>query len=1315
MLTDLKNSLNLSEDALTSLEQALQPFNELDSDFSDRLLCYLVDGDDEAVIEEVVTITHQQLTQQSQMTNPLAFFQSGIPALFLLSQSGNERLFAWLTDHPVSEPGFYARLSMMMCGLFGSEIHPAGAVHLPCLKDRLPQFLQMMTQYRRSLRHSLREEPLISADIVDALYVEAGEPAGALARVVYCADPKDYQQQSLANQAIKVKGFVDYSLQHASIVQEALQQPERDRRIHALQMLRQAEVPIETWVDAIATLAVSSSKKERESAADLLKQEAQAAMPLLQAKAESGSASERQHAVKLLWDLAGAEIQPFLESRLEVEKAAKVHSAIEQFLVTPTEAEITNENLSLPPLPEVQFDAPVPKSATNLLRQLADVFNQHGMESCKKLFQVLEVAYLSGQSDAVSNAIHSELNLTLNYASKKAVEDANQLFDEIKANPKLDKEETLQRFRAILDQHDSCKIITPSALTEAIQHGSYEDCWQHRCVGRSYQISRFNRHYGFDNEIKALFALSDLKPIHAIRLLILTGHLIINRDQYINYLLTHEGHDLLLLYRNHHPDQLKDLRELAAVLEALQISSYRIGIEILDVWGDSAFWRWGKDAIWPYFAERSQLLEDAFAPAVGDSWSTSYYTQKRQRKNAFRILKAFPQPPAQLLPLLWKLAFEGAKNEREIVQDCLNEFDETLDRVLAGLTDPNRDMRTIAAEWLGNRGDVAAIAPLKQALKKEKSDAAKDIMLRSLEKLGASVDEFLDRDNLLKDSQKLLQKGIPAALKWFPFNALPIVHWQDTGQPVATDIIKGLLLQCWKQKTPEPGPILKRYVEMWKPDEREVLGQFILESWIAHDTAPAHTPQEADQQAQKRAQQDFQYYQQYQQQYPNSTYYQVTYDELYQRYYNELLNQCLGSAIKEKGILAIAAACCGTRAIAPINHYLTTWYGMRMAQCKALLQVLAWTEHNSAIQLLLSVANRFRTKGIQKEAEKLVTELAERNSWSRDELSDRTIPTAGFDQGIEQSLDYGSRQFTLLLDADMSLVLKNPDGKVIKSLPAARKDDDPEQVKAAKKQLADSRKQLKQVLKMQRERLYEAMCTQRAWSFADWDTYLNQHPIVGRYCQQLIWAIYDGDVLVQTFRPLEDRTLTDADDEEVTPAADATVRLAHSCTLPADVIEAWQTHLADYEVPPLLQQFPASSYALPDDQQQTTELTDFKGYLIEAFQLRGLATKRGYTRGQTEDAGWFYDYRKSYTGLGIEAVINFSGNYLPEENRTVALIDLAFYRLPEDGESAYLYHRPKLSLSNIPPVLLSESWNDLQTMAHQGSGYDADWEKKVEY
>ena len=687
-------------------------------------------------------------------------------------------------------------------------------------------------------------------------------------------------------------------------------------------------------------------------------------------------------------------------------------------------------------------------------------------------------------------------------------------------------------------------------------------------------------------------------------------------------------------------------------LESLNLAPERIGTEMLHDQQNRGFWRWDSEAIWPYFAEHVHRIKDSIAIKIDTNW-WQRYESRGLRKNGIRVLKTFPQPPAQLVSTLWDLALEGSKDERVIAQKCLNTLEGTQARLLTTLFDPNRDMRIVAADWLGDSADKTVIAPLKQALQQEKSEAAKDTMLRSLERLGASMDEFLGREHLLKECQQLLRKGIPRTISWFPFADIPPVYWSDTGEAVDSDILKGLILKCFNQKKSEPGPILRRYVAMWQPDGREALGQFVLENGIA--------------------------------------------------------------STKEKGILAIAAACCGKDAVPPIKTYLKTWYGQRAVQCKTLLQLLTWIDDNSATQLLISVSDRFRTRGIQKEAEKLVNELAKRNGWSPDELSDRTIPTAGFDQGVEQTLNYGSRQFTLLLDANMSLVLKNPDGKVIKSLPTARKDDDADLVKAAKKQLSDSRKQLKQVLTMQQARLYEAMCTQRAWRFPDWDLYLNQHPIVGRYCQQLVWAIYDGDTLVQTLRPLEDRTFTNAEDEEVTPPPEAIIRLAHSCIIPFELTTAWQTHFADYGVMPLLQQFRASTYVLPEAQRRDTRLTDFDGYLIQAFQLRGLASKQGYTRGHAQDGGCFYDYRKAFSSLGIEAVIEFSGNSLPGEDRTVALTYLSFCRLPEETDAGYFYNPAQLPLEEVPPVLLSETWNDLQAISAQGSGYDPDWQKKVEY
>ncbi|MCG8365325.1 MAG: DUF4132 domain-containing protein [Pseudanabaenales cyanobacterium] len=1306
MMSDLKNLLNLSRDALELLEQALQTFCELDAELLPRLLRYVVDGNDETVVADLVSAKQQQLKQRQQnLQSHIQAVQFIAPVVHFSHVQTRNRLVddplnSFLSIVNISDAGFFCRLSQVWCSLFSGHIYASSSpVHPPPLKAQMPWFLQRVAPYSQT---ASKPVCAVTADIIDAMYVEAGEPAGTFAREVYILASNNYPQQLLVNCGVNLNGFITYTLKHASIVLEALEQPQRDRRIHALQVLIKGEVPIARFTEAIANLALSSAKSERELAAKLLQQDPQAAVPVLQTKAESGNSSERQQAVKLLWNLVGEEVRPVLESRLVVEKAAKVRSAIEQLMVTPTEGIVEQTTLTSAPLQQVEFNVPVPESAGDILEKIRDAFNQDRIQSCKSFFQYLKNLHNSSPQVNI---------LAMNNLSKTTADAIIELLDEIKTNPQLDEDEAQRQFSTIINQDDDQSNVILSNLTKTLQEGTYADCCNYPHAPGYYHLNHLQEN------IKTLLTLTEFQLIHVVRLLILMGRLVDKRyAQYSSFLLDHEGHELLLCYRQHHPE-CGDLRELAAVLECLHLSPDRIGDDILGAWGNSSFWRWGQEAIWPYFAERVYLLESVLSPNTGHNWESQYENRKR-RQNGFKVLKTFPQPPAELMPVLWNLAFEGPKTERAIAQDCLNDFGGTQTRILTALFDPNRETRTIAADWLGDRGDVTAIEPLKQALKQEKSEAAKDTMLRSLEKLGASVDEFLDRKNLLKDSQTLLKKGIPGILSWFPFTAAPTIHWHDTGEMVEPHILKGLILQCFKQKTPEPGPILRRYVALWWADEREALGQFVLQSWIAQDTAPAYSPEAADRLAQTQAQQQIQYYQQLQQRHPHTAganYSTPTYDELYQQAYNRLTHECIGSAIKEKGILAIASACCGGSAITPINTYLKTWYGRRTAQCKTLLQVLVWIEDNSAIQLLLSVANRFRTRGIQKEAEKLVSELAERNGWSRDELSDRTIPTSGFDQGVEQVLDYGRRQFTLLLDTDMSLVLKNPDGKVIKSLPAGRKDEDPDQVKLAKKQLSDAKKQLKQVLTMQRERLYEAMCTQRSWPFADWDRYLNQHPIIGRYCQQLVWAVYNGDALVQTFRPLEDRSLTDAEDEDVTPAPTATVRLAHSCTLSPEQIEAWQTHFGDYDVTPLLGQFHASAYVLPDAQRQDTELNDFAGHLIAAFQLRGTASKRGYTRGSAGDGGWFSGYHKTFSGLGVEAVISFSGNSLPEENRTVALTHLTFYQLPEETDSDYFYSRPKLTLGEVPGVLLSEIWNDLQTIAAQGSGYDPDWQKKVEY
>jgi hypothetical protein len=743
------------------------------------------------------------------------------------------------------------------------------------------------------------------------------------------------------------------------------------------------------------------------------------------------------------------------------------------------------------------------------------------------------------------------------------------------------------------------------------------------------------------------------------------------------------------------------LREVGAAFRASGLDSNLIAWSRLDsYWPWQGEFKWEPAAVWPYFLEHQEMLEEVFelrpkSLLVEDlAW-----LRPRRRSNALAVLEAFPRIPPRLQPKLWEIALGGGKTDRLSAQRCLEREPETTSRVIASLGEGKQEARALAAEWLARLGDMSALPALETALRKEKHDAAKGALMNALEALGAPVDQFLDRSGLIAEAAKGLQRGIPAGIAWFPFDRMPVVHWMDTGEPIPANVVTWLIVQAHKLGLPEAGALLRRYARQMGSTEAQALGSFVLEAWIAQDI-DLPTRQEVQGKAQQLAQQMLSYY-------PGKTLQEVT-----GMMVESLLNQPKGSAVGDKGVLAVAGACAGPAAVPLVGQYLKRWYGYRAAQCRALIQMLSWVDHPAAIQLVLSTATRFRTAGIRKEAEKQSQLIAERKGWTLGELADRTIPTAGFDENGELELDYGARRFVACLTDDLAIALTSEDGKPISGLPDPRAEESAELVSAAKAALSHARKELKTALKMQRERLYEAMCTERAWTFEDWDVYLHRHPIVSRYCRRLVWTARLGDSPAGTYRPVGDGSLTSSTDDAVTLPGNAVVRIAHASSTTEQEARAWSEHLAAYELQPLFAQFGRALFRMLPERVLETRVTDCLGHMLQAYKLRARATKLGYLRGQAEDGGWFYTYRKHFTTLGLEAVIEFTGNSLPEEDRPVALRSLYFAR-PREGANAYGPEN-ECALGEVPAVLLSECWNDWRSIAAEGPGFDPDWEKKVE-
>ena len=157
---------------------------------------------------------------------------------------------------------------------------------------------------------------------------------------------------------------------------------------------------------------------------------------------------------------------------------------------------------------------------------------------------------------------------------------------------------------------------------------------------------------------------------------------------------------------------------------------------------------------------------------------------------------------------------------------------------------------------------------------------------------------------------------------------------------------------------------------------------------------------------------------------------------------------------------------------------------------------------------------------------------------------------------------------------------------------------------------------------------------------ADWQRDYRDHPLMRRLIERVVWQGLDGDGnVVSAFRPTAEGELTDAEDNDVDLSSFTTLRIAHGATMEDAEAEVWATHLKDYEVKPLFTQFGRSLMRVEGKQAEETSITDRKGWVTETFKLRGVATKLGYERGMAEDGGWFHEYRKSFQGAGVTAVV----------------------------------------------------------------------------
>ena len=1215
-----------------------------------RAVSYVTEGNPESVLLEIAS--HQQAATEATL------------------------VYVYRGHNPVIEAGAAARKAFML----GAESVPH-----PMLKRyaiarnaiyqnrtyvnvaEVPGWLKMLVLETHSAFRGGWGEPcpvtqrIWSLPRIEACLAQTGEKPEALLFMLY--DPRDYS--GLSRVFLSSPSLKPYLEGHVDLVAATIDKLEPDGRVALIEELARLRLSIGIYFDLVYRIAIGSAKGPAKAAVTALR-----AAPLASIIEHTTVAfglkegASRRAAAELLALIAGRQAQPLLEAQLAAEPSKPVREAIAALLTQINAAPETG------PASVLATPDATPALAGSVILQAIDGSTI-----------IIPPAPAPPADTPLPRACMEPLLRAI--AAYNTGVDKNNREREAACKP-----EHMQYF-------NKTSLIDDDALDKAFKR--LNGAVQHVYLGNLMSMHTSNA-YGVPRTLQsAFFEQKQVTLWHAFRLAEITSdywntlpRLLASGDAGADVLarwLAAPGGDyrtLIQMGRTVRPELAGD-RTVRALMnrygsdddEPLELTLQYHILEHLDVFEES-------------FGVRPKAANDTIDEIA-----------------AMRLLGRLDKIPDRLLSPLLAIALGGSKVHRALARQLLKPARTIDEAIVARLVDTRKEIRATAAEWLAERAPAGAADAIARTLQKEKAELPRAAMLSALSRLGVDIGTYFDEKSLRKEADAGLAKATKS-LDWFPFTALPLLHWMN-GKVIDREIIKWWLTLADRLKDPGGNAMFELYLDRMQLSDAAQFGTFILKAWIDRDTT-GPSDAEATAHAENVVAQQQQWWASYKGNPPRWAKEPVA-EHTFKAAKSDRLGQHLHSAADNKGILGLAVRAPGPDAAALVRGYVKE-HGRKVNQAKALLMCLARNRAPSAIQVVLAVANRIKQKTVQALAGELIADVADQRGWTPDELADRTIPSAGLDEDGVMALDCGEdRQFRAVYAGDGKLDLLNALGKSVKALPAARGDADKDLVAAAKKQFADARKELKQTEAAQAERLYEGMCIARSWPVDLWTTCLLDHAIVGRLVQRLVWQGLDTEGKVMaTFRVLDDKSLTDHEDNTVGLDGMASVRLGHRVTLGDDAAKAWQQHLADYEVVPLFAQLERPAYRTDGTGKVVLAVKDREGWMIDSLKLKSVATKLGYQTGDVGDGGSYTEYVKRFAGIGIIVSIGFTGSFMGAgaERIEAALTEMTFMKgVARSGKP--------MKLSDVPGVLISEAIADLRAIAAAGTGFDKEWQKKAHF
>lgn len=314
------------------------------------------------------------------------------------------------------------------------------------------------------------------------------------------------------------------------------------------------------------------------------------------------------------------------------------------------------------------------------------------------------------------------------------------------------------------------------------------------------------------------------------------------------------------------------------------------------------------------------------------------------------------------------------------------------------------------------------------------------------------------------------------------------------------------------------------------------------------------------------------------------------------------------------------------------------------------------------------------------------------------ELGDRIVPDFGF-EGLYKTFTVDGDEYRAFIDSNFKIAFFNEDNKKLKAIPATADAALKEEFKAIAKEVRD-------IVKSQLPRLEYYLIIQRKWTYRQWQQFFLNNPVMFIYATKLLWGAFDAkEQLQQTFLCLEDTSLVNSENEEISIDEDALIGIVHPTQLSETALQQWKQQFFDLKIDPVFAQLDRRQADLTAIDLTLKIIKTYEGKHMKTGSIRLTLERFGWHKGPVMDGGMLESMRLLYFEKNLEAILEVEGIgagygwgmdeklgrlYVIDKTKLATKWDI--YPKGEEDEKLVLFNQ-------LPLIFLSEMFATIEAIA----------------